>query len=101
MSKPLTYRKPNGEWGIEGVDMATLPPKVYGALCKLKDIEHPCCPSNAEAIRAAKTTQEMARIIAKRCSIGDCLEDQCCGCERCYRDWLEQPYEEELYEPEG
>lgn len=36
----LTYLKPNGEWGIEGVDLSALPPKVYGALCKLRDIEH-------------------------------------------------------------
>lgn len=36
----LTYVKPNGEWGIEGVDLSALPPKVYGALCKLKDLEH-------------------------------------------------------------
>lgn len=36
---PLTYQKPNGEWGIEGVDLTTLPPKVYGALCKLHDLE--------------------------------------------------------------
>lgn len=36
----LTYLKPNGEWGIEGVNLSVLPPKVYGALCKLKDIEH-------------------------------------------------------------
>lgn len=99
MSKPLTYRKPNGEWGIEGVDITILPPKVYGALCKLKDIEHPHCPSNADALRAAKTTQEMARIIAVRCWSGECLWDG--DCERCYRDWLEQPYEEELYGPEG
>ena len=35
MSKPLTYRKPSGEWGIEGVDLSTLPPPVYGALAKL------------------------------------------------------------------
>ena len=36
----FTYVKPNGEWGIRGVDLSTLPPKVYSALCKLKDIEH-------------------------------------------------------------
>lgn len=36
----ITYLKPNGEWGIEGVDLSTLPPKVYGALCKLRDLEH-------------------------------------------------------------
>ena len=34
----LTYNKPNGEWGIEGVDLSALPPKVYGAVAKLKDI---------------------------------------------------------------
>lgn len=32
MTKPLTYLKPSGEWGIEGVDLATLPPPgVWGA----------------------------------------------------------------------
>ena len=36
----LTYYKPNGEWGVEGIDLAALPPKVYGALCKLHDLEH-------------------------------------------------------------
>lgn len=40
MSKPLTYRKPSGEWGIEGVDLSTLPPPVYGALAKLMQLEH-------------------------------------------------------------
>lgn len=43
MSKPLTYRKPSGEWGIEGVDLSTLPPPVYGALAKLMRLEHPLC----------------------------------------------------------
>lgn len=28
-----------GNWGIKGVDLATLPPNAYGALCKLHDIE--------------------------------------------------------------
>ena len=36
----LTYQKPNGEWGIEGVDLSTLPPAVYSALRKLCDLEH-------------------------------------------------------------
>lgn len=40
MMAPLTFYKPTGEWGIEGVDLATLPPKVYSALCKLHDLEH-------------------------------------------------------------
>lgn len=41
MSKPLTYRKPGGEWGMEGVDLSALPPQVYGALAKLARLEHP------------------------------------------------------------
>ena len=45
MSKPLTYRKPSGEWGIEGVDLSTLPPPVYGALAKLMRLEHPGWPA--------------------------------------------------------
>lgn len=38
--EPFTYLKPNGEWGIEGVNLSALPPKVYGALRKLCDLEH-------------------------------------------------------------
>ena len=41
MSKNLTWLKPSGEWGIEGVDLAALPPAVYGALAKLMRLEHP------------------------------------------------------------
>ena len=36
----LTFYRPNGEWGIEGVALSTLPSKVYAALCKLHDLEH-------------------------------------------------------------
>lgn len=39
-SEQFTYQKPNGEWGIAGVDLFTLPPRVYRALCKLHDLEH-------------------------------------------------------------
>ena len=39
MSRRLIHIKPGGEWGIPGVDLASLPPVVYGALCKLKDVE--------------------------------------------------------------
>lgn len=41
MAEKITYCKPDGEWGIEGVDLTSLPPKVYSALCKLKDLEWP------------------------------------------------------------
>lgn len=35
----LTWSKPDGSWGIKGVDLAALPPAAYGAMCKLKDME--------------------------------------------------------------
>ena len=38
----LTYRHADGSWGLKGVDwktLAALPPQVYGALAKLKDME--------------------------------------------------------------
>ena len=35
----LTWAKPNGEWGLGDVDLSSLPPSVYGALCKLKHYE--------------------------------------------------------------
>lgn len=34
-----TWNDGKGNWGIKGVDLATLPPNAYGALCKLHDIE--------------------------------------------------------------
>lgn len=39
----LTYTDSKGSWGLKGVDwkaMLTLPPQVYGALAKLKDMEN-------------------------------------------------------------
>lgn len=38
MNKSLTWSK-DGCWGIDGVDLSTLPPRVYGALCKLHAME--------------------------------------------------------------
>lgn len=35
----ITFTKPNGDWGIEGVDLTQLPPKLYGAVMKLKRYE--------------------------------------------------------------
>ena len=61
MSKNLTWKNEKGEWGIEGVDLAALPPAVYGALCKLKDIEHPTAPTNGDRIRAM-TDEELVQL---------------------------------------
>ena len=38
----LTYENKDGSWGLKGVSwdqLAALPPRVYGALAKLKDLE--------------------------------------------------------------
>lgn len=36
----ITWKNPNGEWGVRGnVDLAKLPAPVYAALYKLKDLE--------------------------------------------------------------
>lgn len=35
----ITFTKPNGDWGIDGIDLAQLPPKLYGAIMKLKRYE--------------------------------------------------------------
>lgn len=34
-----TWSDGRGNWGIRGVDLATLPPNAYGALYKLHNIE--------------------------------------------------------------
>ena len=39
MGKRITWKTPDGHWGIDGVDLAALPPRVYGALYKLKNLE--------------------------------------------------------------
>lgn len=38
----MTYRQENGSWGLKGLnwqELVALPPRVYGALAKLKDTE--------------------------------------------------------------
>ena len=38
----LTYQDADGSWGLHGVSwdqLAALPPRVYGALAKLRDLE--------------------------------------------------------------
>ena len=38
----LTYRHADGSWGLKGLSweqLVALPPRVYGALAKLKDME--------------------------------------------------------------
>lgn len=71
MSKALTWKKENGEWGIDGVDMALLPPAAYGALCKLMYLEHPVAPTRADALRAM-SDKELAAFIARKSILSPC-----------------------------
>ena len=92
MTKPMTYRKPSGEWGIEGVDLSTLPPRVYGALTKLHRLEHPLCGTRAEMLRLA-SEEEMADMLTQACPDAN---DHCVGtsiCRACWLDWLLDPAE--------
>lgn len=63
MSNNLTWLKLNGEWGIDGVDLAALPPNAYGALAKLMRLEHPFCLSRGDYIRAM-SDEELALWLA-------------------------------------
>ena len=81
----ITYYKPNGEWGIEGVDLTALPPKVYGALCKLHDLEHKdyAAAENfarligvsvpAERLKELARAEKNGRLVVLPCKVGDLL----------------------------
>lgn len=66
MANKITYCKPNGEWGIDGVDMAALPPKVYSALCRLKDLEW---PFGCDPVYTVDNDGKMRRYIEPYCTI--------------------------------
>ena len=36
----MTWYRPDGSWGVDGVDLSALPPRIYGALCKLMRMEN-------------------------------------------------------------
>ena len=38
----LTYKTPDGSWGIEGVSLLSCPARLYGAAAKLCDMETLC-----------------------------------------------------------
>lgn len=91
--EPFTYLKPNGEWGIEGVDLSALPSKVYGALCKLRDLEHPHIKTNGDFLRSL-SDEEFAEVFSES-GLGDtCPPPRFTGgvprCSKsCVACWLE------------
>lgn len=95
MTKPMTYRKPCGEWGIEGVDLSTLPPKVYGALARLMWLEHPVLRNRTEALRISSEEEVAEMLVRTGCMRGRSREqcEEFDSCKRCWMDWLHQPAE--------
>ena len=45
----LTYKTPDGAWGIEGVSLLTCPARLYGTAAKLCDMRCEPKPSTAAA----------------------------------------------------
>lgn len=35
----LTFKNPDGTWGLKNMDIKDVPHEIYGAICKLKDYE--------------------------------------------------------------
>ena len=64
MSKRIIQTTPSGEWGIPGVDLASLPPRVYGALCKLKDMEELLEIINSPTARAWERDDAIEQLIS-------------------------------------
>lgn len=65
----LTWKKPNGEWGIKGVDLSTLPPILYGVAHKLMHFEELCeSPDELECLMAQldDLRSDIARVTAER-----------------------------------
>lgn len=105
MSAALTWVK-SGEWGIEGVDLSKLPPKVYGALCKLRDLEHPISATVADHIRALDDRALSAFLVSfQEAPPVYCQDRPACDadveqgreipkerCVDCLLYWLQDPY---------
>ncbi len=53
----LTYKTPDGAWGIKGVSLLTCPARLYGAAAKLCDMESLC-----EDVYRAKDAEEIADV---------------------------------------
>lgn len=61
----FTYITPGGDWGIPGVNLSELPPNVYSALQKLRDLEHPDPISGGELVEKQEI---MARLRGLQCN---------------------------------
>lgn len=57
----LTYKTPDGAWGIKGVSLLSCPARLYGAAAKLCDMETLCEEATAagDGGRMLDTLQEL------------------------------------------
>ena len=64
----LTWSKPNGEWGVYGMDLKGLPGPVYGALLKLKRMEDLIEHINALATRDWEAELDLEELMSMSAS---------------------------------
>ena len=52
--KRITWKTPDGSWGVEGIPLDEIDHRLYGALCKLKDYEDSgLSPDEVERLKEA------------------------------------------------
>ena len=62
----LTWRHPDGSWGLNGLDwkeLVALPPRVYGAVAKLKDLESLIDRANTEDLRGGSDLRALEELL--------------------------------------
>ena len=62
----LTWRHTDGSWGLNGLDwkeLITLPPRVYGAVAKLKDLEELIDQANTEDLRDGRDLRALDELL--------------------------------------
>ncbi len=73
----LTWKTPDGVWGVKGVEWGEVPQALYGPLCKLKDYEDVCdSPRVAESYLDGDLGPVQYRLIDREHNVYQCGE---CG----------------------
>ena len=68
----LTYKTPDGAWGIEGVSLSTCPARLYGAAAKLGDMESLC--EDVYRAKDAELTLDALQELVDKGLGGRCLD---------------------------
>lgn len=62
----LTWQSEDGSWGLKGLSweqLVALPPRVYGALAKLKDLEMLIDRANTEDLRGGSDLLALEQLL--------------------------------------